>query len=152
MTEVVPYSTQVYHLRRAGRSFEQIAEEMGIEVSKAVEHFRSYMISLVSASTMEEREYLKAMELDRLDQMMLPFYNAAVEGDKEGAEVTLKIMAHRAKLGQLDRADPNDDSLRTQVIVVSGDRHEFEEALRLGRERSTVAGSLVDDDQEKEAR
>jgi len=73
------------------------------------------------------------------------------EGDKEGAEVTLKIMAQRMKLLRLDQPSPDELANATQVIVVSGGKEAYERALRAGREQHQVTGPARDDGQEEEA-
>jgi hypothetical protein len=82
---------------------------------------------------------------------MTPFWVAGTEGDKEGAETYLKIANHRMKLLRLDQPTPDELKGQQQIIVVTGGKAEYEEALRAGREREQVAGPTGDDDDEEDA-
>lgn len=145
------FAERVYHYKRAGEDFAEIAERLELTTSQVVNYYRAYMRGIVAEYSLNEREYIVATELDRLDKMMQPFYAAATVGDKEGAETTLKIMSHRMKLLRLDQPTPDELSRNTQVIVVTGTKEEFEEALRAGRQLKQVAGSGGDDEGEQEA-
>jgi hypothetical protein len=142
---------KIYHFKRAGLSFEEIAERLQLTVPECIRGYRAYMVDMVSEYSLQERDHIIAMELARLDEMMIPFYVQGTEGDKEGAEVTLKIMAQRMKLLRLDQPSPDELANATQVIVVSGGKEAYERALRAGREQHQVTGPARDDGQEEEA-
>jgi hypothetical protein len=142
---------KIYHFKRAGLSFEEIAQRLEKTVPEVIKGYRHYMIDMVSEYSLQERDHIIAMELARLDEMMIPFYVQGTEGDKEGAEVTLKIMAQRMKLLRLDQPSPEELANTTQVIVVSGGKEAYERALRAGREQYQVAGPTGDDGAEEEA-
>lgn len=157
MSEVVQFPSdeinkRIYHLKRGGESFTEIAERMNLDPSDVIRRYRHYMVDIVTEYSVKERDHIVAMELDRLDQLMIPFYVAGTEGEKEGAETYLKIAAHRAKLLRLDQPTPDELSKSMQVIVVSGSKADYEEALRRGREMPQVAGRVGDDDDEEEAK
>jgi hypothetical protein len=141
---------RIYHYKRAGDSFEEIAAKLEMSSADVVRGFRKYMTDLVSEVPLSEREHATALELERLDQLMKPFYAAGVEGEKEGAEVYLKISAQRHKLLKLDQPTPDDLNGRQQIIVVTGTKEEFEQALREGQMRQ-VAGPSRDDGTDEEA-
>lgn len=148
MTDIVPFKEEdAYHLRMGGMSFDEIAERLSITTREAVAHYRHRQVELMRDVGLDTREQLQQMDLARLDAMMVPFYAAATQGDKEGAEVTLKIMAHRAKLLRLDQPMPSDEQVTVQTIVVTGSKEEFLEALESGRR---VAGPVQDDGGEEE--
>lgn len=151
--ELVPLpraEERVYHYRRAGESFHEIAATMGMSTAEVIRAYRSYMTEMVSEYSLHEREHIVISELDRLDQLMKPFYAAGTEGEKEGAEVYLKIAAHRAKLLRLDQPTPDELKGQTQVIVVTGSKEEFEAALLEGQRRQ-VTGPPRDDGEEEDA-
>src|SRR5512139_3933472 len=155
MGDVVPFdehdlSRRIYHYKRAGDSFDEIADHLGLTSSEVIRGYRSYMTSIVAEHSLRERDHIVATELDRLDQLMKPFYAAGTEGEKEGAEVYLKIAAHRAKLMRLDQPTPDELKGHTQVIVVTGNKEEFEAALKEGQMRQ-VAGPPRDDETEEDA-
>ena len=155
--EVIPFprddtNKKIYHFKRAGVSFEEISERLEMTVPDVIRGYRAYMVAMVSEYSLAERDHIIAMDLARLDEMMTPFYVQGTEGDKEGAEVTLKIMAQRMKLMRLDQPSPEELAHTTQVIVVTGGKEDYERALRAGREQYQVAGPLGDDGDEEEAR
>jgi hypothetical protein len=151
--ELIPFpdrreiNEKIYHYRRAGEDFGSIAEKMEMTTSEVIKGFRSFMVEVLAEYSLHEREQIVALELSRLDQLMQPFYIAGTEGEKEGAEVYLKIAAHRAKLLRLDQPTPQELAGQTQVIVVSGSKEDFELALREGQMRQ-VAGRTGDDGEE----
>jgi len=136
---------QIYHYRRAGEEFSVIADRMELSLSEVIKGFRRFMVELVAEYSLNEREQIIALELSRLDELMTPFYVAGTQGEKEGAEVYLKIAAHRAKLLRLDVPTPDELGGRGQVIVVTGTKEDFEHALREGQMRQ-VAGPARDDE------
>jgi hypothetical protein len=142
---------KIYHFKRAGLSFEEIAERLELTVPDAIRGYRAYMVDMVSEYSLQERDHIIAMELARLDEMMIPFYVQGTEGDKEGAEVTLKIMAQRMKLLRLDQPSPDELAKTTQVIVVTGGKEDYERALRAGREQYQVTGRAGENGDEEEA-
>lgn len=143
-------SERVYHYRRAGESFQEIAKTLEMSTAEVIRAYREYMRSMVAEYSLHERDFIVVSELDRLDQLMKPFYVAGTEGEREGAEVYLKIAAHRAKLLRLDQPTPEELKGHTQVIVVTGSKEEFEAALLEGQQRQ-VAGPARDDDEEEDA-
>lgn len=142
---------QIYHLRRGGLSIEDIAIQLEITTAEVVRGFRTYMIDMVSETSLKERDHIVAMELDRLDQLTQPFYAQATEGEKDGLDGYLKIAAHRMKLLRLDQPTPDELGKGTQIIVVTGNKEDYEAALIAGQQRQ-VAGLVGDDDEEEEAK
>lgn len=131
---------RIYHYKRAGESFDSIARLLGVTSADVVRGYREYMQDIVAEYSLTEREHIVAMELNRLDELMIPFYAQGTEGDKEGAEVTLKIMNQRMKLLRLDQPTPEELTRNAQVIVVTGTKEEFEAALREGQQKRQVSG------------
>lgn len=156
MSEIIPFedpiSARVYHYKRAGESFRDIADRLELSSAEVVRRYREYMREIVAEYSITERDHIVAMELQRLDELMIPFLASGVTGDKEGAETTLKIMSQRMKLLRLDQPTPDELTRNAQVIVVTGSKEEFEQALREGREQRQVTGPSGDDEGDKEAR
>lgn len=156
MSEIVPFdedpvNQRVYHYKRAGESFRDIADRLELSTDEVIRRYRRYMMDIVAEYSIKERDHIVAMELQRLDELMIPFLASGTMGDKEGAETTLKIMAQRMKLLRLDQPTPDELTKGAQVIVVTGSKEEFEEALRAGREQHQVTGPNGDDEGDKEA-
>jgi hypothetical protein len=156
--EIIPFpedrreiNKRIYHYKRAGDSFEEIAETLELSSAEVVRGYRAYMTEMVAERSVHERDFIVNEELDRLDQVMKPFLASATQGEKEGAEVYLKVAAHRMKLLKLDQPTPDELKGHTQIIVVTGTKEEFESALREGQLRQ-VAGPPRDDDEDEEAK
>lgn len=154
MSDMVPFGEsyepsklrQVYHLRKAGKSFAEIAEEMGeddpIALAKANKYF---MDELIVAYGENERRINAMLELDRMDELQSAWWDAA-KFDKDAAAVVLKIMQMRQKMLGLDLPDPTNGVVQQQVLVIGNDTREWMEALQQGRE----AGRTRDDGYEAE--
>jgi hypothetical protein len=136
----------VYHLRKAGKSFSEIAEEIGdddpVALAKANQYF---MTELMNAYGQDERRVNAMLELDRLDELQAAWWDNA-KFDKASADVVLKVMQMRQKLLGLDLPDPTNGAVQQQVLVIGTDTKEWMEALRQGRE----AGIRRDDGLEAE--
>ena len=92
---------QAIDLRRAGLSFTQIAEKVGISRSSAHQLVQQGMEDArrqIAASVDE----LRAEELSRLDGMLAKLYPRAARGDVQAADRVLKIGERRARLLGLD--------------------------------------------------
>lgn len=89
---------QVLKLRIAGASFPEIARQLGISVTWAWESCRNAILRTLQ----EPAEEVRKLEAERLDRLMLAQWQLAVAGDKDAAQMAIKIMERRAKLLGLD--------------------------------------------------
>lgn len=96
-------ASQVLAARRAGASFDQIAERMGLTAKAAKALFDK-------AIGTYDPEYTKALEADRLDRLHLAVWPQAVQGDLNAVDRVLKISERRDKV--LAEPKPNDHALR----------------------------------------
>lgn len=137
---------KIYHLRKAGKSYSDIAEEIGdddpVALAKSMQYFMS---ELAAAYGQNERRTDAMMELDRLDELQAAWWDNA-KFDKDAAGVVLKVMQIRQKLLGLDLPDPTNGTVQQQVLVIGNDTKEWMAALQAGRE----AGRSRDDDLEAE--
>jgi hypothetical protein len=119
---------RAYDLRKRGRSWWSIAEELEITEGGAkalVANAISAAAELVSAHT---RHQLLAMEIARLDDLTDAHWDQALF-DPRIAELMLKIIAQRAKLLGLESLPA---AVATQqTVVVAGTSEEYVAALRL---------------------
>lgn len=88
-------------LRRAGTSYQQIGEALGITPSGAYRSVARVLARLRKTSD-ETAEEIRQQELMRLDEMQFALYPTARRGDVKAVETILKIQARRAKLLGLD--------------------------------------------------
>lgn len=94
---------KVLNLRRAGASFDVIAERLNLTPKAAKGLFDK-------AIGAYDPEYTKALEADRLDRMHLAVWPQAVQGDLAAVDRVLKISERRDKV--LAVPTPNEHKLR----------------------------------------
>lgn len=153
MSELVPTDpeAQVYHLRKSGMSFLDIAERLAISSAEAIAAFRRYTVTLAASYSLDERQALVQLELERLNDLQAAVWAPATAGDRASIETALKIMAHRSKLLQLDAVTPVDNQQVQNILVVGGDQETFLEALRAGRKKAVTSADPENEDDLREA-
>ncbi len=88
-------------LRRAGLSYRQIGERMGLSLGRAY----SLVSEALSQIIHEEATALRDLEASRLDTMQAAIWSRAVTGDLRAIDTALRISARRSRLLGLDLAD-----------------------------------------------
>jgi hypothetical protein len=88
-------------LRKAGATYDQIAEKTGLAREGARLAVSRALKSLAEATT-EAAEEVRQLELDRLDAMLLGLWQKAQRGDTAAIDRVLKIQERRARLLGLD--------------------------------------------------
>lgn len=81
-------------LRREGKKPREIADELGVDRSTV----SRYLQDAIREVTREAAEDVLALTLERLDDVLAGAYTAAKFGDKDAAEVVLKVEDRRARL------------------------------------------------------
>lgn len=99
--EVLTERTQCLELRALGKSYPEIASELGLTVSAVYKHVSSALSSL-RKKTREKAEEVRELERLRLDKMYAVLSPAIERGVLDHIEVGLKVMARRAKLEGID--------------------------------------------------
>lgn len=89
---------QALKLRKAGATYRQIADRLGVSISTAYDDIRDALAEI----TREPAETLLALELERLDGMWLGISRAANRGDLKAIDRAIKISQRRGKLTGLD--------------------------------------------------
>jgi hypothetical protein len=92
-------------LRRAGKTFEQIASEVGYR-SKSSAH--DAVMKGLHETLAEPADELRSLEAERLNELLAGLWEKAKSGDLWAVDRALSIMERRAKLFGLDRP-PEDD-------------------------------------------
>ena len=90
---------EALNLRRAGASYQQIADRLGYSDYQSA--FRSVQ-NLLKKMTSESVEELRAVENERLDTMQIAVWNDAVKGDDRAINTVIRISERRARLNGLD--------------------------------------------------
>lgn len=92
---------QAVELRRAGRSYREIACQVGIGVASA-HRLVGAAIAEARTTVQEDVVELRALELSRLDGLLGTLWPKARQGDLQAVDRVLRIMERRAKLLGLD--------------------------------------------------
>lgn len=86
-------------LRRAGATFDQIAEQVGY-ASRGKAH--DAVMAALADVIREPAEKTLALELDRLDALTVALWPKVRRGDEKAVQAVLRVMERRAKLLGLD--------------------------------------------------
>jgi hypothetical protein len=104
-------------LRRKGKTYQQIADIMNMSVSSIHK-----TITVAMAKLKEEIEqdgaFIRALELDRLDNLQYAYWTAAMDGDINAGSQVLRIMERRAKLMGIDLPDRSTQNQVSGVMIV----------------------------------
>lgn len=113
-----------------GRTYQQVADELGYANRGTVHRIVQQALARHEVEGVEE---LRALELARLDEVQLAFWDQATSGDAKAAEVVLKVVAARCRLLQLHRGplEPS-GAASSPVVVVGGSKEQFVAALTTG--------------------
>jgi DNA-binding CsgD family transcriptional regulator len=84
-------------LRKGGASLRSIADALGVAVG-TVHNDVNHELATLAAETRQEAEQLRALELARLDAVMLGHWQAATRGDVDAARIVLRCIEQRVKL------------------------------------------------------
>jgi hypothetical protein len=95
------HQQQALELRRAGKSFTEIAQALGLGRSYTHRLVQSAMREAV-AQIAQAGDELRAMEVDRLDALMVTVWPMARRGNLGAVDRVLRIMERRARLLGLD--------------------------------------------------
>lgn len=90
--------TQALQLRKAGYSYDQIAEMLGYSTRRGAQKAVTKALKKAFPTTRELAEDYVSWELMRLDAMLLGIYQQATEGSYFAIDRVLKIMEMRDKL------------------------------------------------------
>jgi len=117
-------ATQALDLRKAGISYEIIAQRLGYSNRTAA--YRA-VSTILDKSEKEAASDLREMELRRLDDLFLSIYKKARDGDYAAIDRCLKIMERRAKIAGLDAPEKTQSDVRQIIKVVYEDVQYAEE-------------------------
>ena len=90
---------QALELRKAGCTYQQIAEQLGYANAKGA---HKAVASALKATLREPADALRELELARLDTMLLALWRKVQAGDEHAIDRALKISERRARLLGLD--------------------------------------------------
>lgn len=113
--ETIEKERKVLELRRAGLTFDVIAQEVGYAAPSGAYHaFTNALRRTLNAAGSEE---LRELEADRLDRLQRFAWTSAAQGNLKAIETILRIMNRRARLLGLDQPL----KISQEVTVWNGD-------------------------------
>ena len=97
--ELVDKEVKVLELRRAGLTWQRIAEETGY-----ADHTGAYAAykRAIKRTMQQPADELREQELDRIDRLQLALWPKAMKGDERSISTIVRLMERRAKLLGLD--------------------------------------------------
>lgn len=110
-------------LRKAGFSYQQIGDQVGLSHTQAFRHVKQ-AINELNAKILESAEEVLVLELERLDRMQIGLWPQAVQGDTRAVQSVLKIMERRARYLGLDLvrgSGEQDGALAAEYVVIAPD-------------------------------
>ena len=128
-----------FELRKAGASYELIAEKLNYANAKSAEN--SIRATLQRKYKPEDVEEVVQMELARLDALQLVAWRRAKDGDLNAIDRILKIMERRSKYLGLDTQTEQVDHTVTHntAIFIGGSEEEYVEQLQQARKQAMSA-------------
>jgi hypothetical protein len=112
--ELVDKETKVLELRRAGLTWQRIAEETGYADATGAYAAYKRVIKRVQQQPADE---LREQELDRIDRLQLAAWPNAMKGDVRSILAIAKLMERRAKLLGLDSAI----KIEQEITAINGE-------------------------------
>lgn len=118
-------------LRRAGASYQQIAEALDVSTTMAHRYVKQ-ALEAMREETRETAEDVRQLELARLDEMLSRLWPKVTEGDMKAYDRALRIMERRSKLLGLDapKRHHHEGSVDHELQISKADVDELEETWR----------------------
>jgi hypothetical protein len=112
---------QGYELKKQGKTWGEVARIVGYDSPEAarVETTR-WLTSVAVNSSIERREEILELELERLDSLLSAVWDQAMDGDTKAVDSALKVINTRAKLLSLDQLTATSVTQNFNTVVVDG--------------------------------
>ena len=105
-------------LRKAGLSYRQIGEEMGVSYNTAFRDVRQALEALLEVEH-DKADEVRRIELQRLDELWRGLWPDATDGDPAAVRAALSLMERRAKLLGLDAPAKTEHSGNVSFIELA---------------------------------
>jgi hypothetical protein len=122
-------------LRKAGKGFQQIADELGYAGPSGA--YRAVMTAL-QKTLQEPGEDLRRVEGLRLDMLLAALWSKAMEGDVSAVDRVLRVMERRAKLMGLDWSELYFENMALKMAITNQEHTGEHYQNFLDRLRDTV--------------
>ena len=147
--ELVDKEVKVLELRRAGLTWQRIAEETGY-----ADHTGAYAAykRAIKRTQQQPADELRETELDRVDRLQLALWPKAMKGDNASINTIVRLMERRARLLGLDTPIKIQQDITTWTGDESIDRavRDLAALLTTNDENSSGASDVVEHQGESE--
>ena len=147
--ELVDKEVKVLELRRAGLTWQRIAEETGY-----ADHTGAYAAykRAIKRTMQQPADELREAELDRIDRLQLALWPKAMKGDNASINTIVRLMERRARLLGLDTPIKIQQDITTWTGDESIDRavRDLAALLTTNDENSSGASDVVEHQGESE--
>jgi hypothetical protein len=133
---------EALELRRRGRGFQQIADELGYRGASGA--YQAVMAGL-KLTLQEPSDEVRSLEVERLDRLIEGIWDKAVGGDEKAIDRVLGIMERRAKYLGLDAPTKTQNENRN-IHSRDDDGTRFLAIVAAARQRAGKAGTGSDPD------
>ena len=106
---------KVLDLRRAGFTFQRIAEEVGYATPSGAQRA---LERIMTRNVPQAPEEFRWQELDRLDRMQVALWPRAMKGDDKAINTIVRLMERRARLVGIDAPQ----RIQAEVVNYDGNR------------------------------
>jgi hypothetical protein len=113
--ELEAKEAKVLELRRAGFTFQRIAEEVGYATPSGAQRA---LERIMTRNVPQAPDEFRWQELDRLDRMQVALWPRAMKGDDRAIGTIVKLMERRAKLVGIDAPQ----RIQAEVVNYDGTR------------------------------
>lgn len=138
---------QAIELRKAGATYEHIAERLDIATGTAYNYVREALYEMVS----EPADELRRIHYERLNNLLVTLWPRAVKGDMPAMDRTLGIMDRIAKLAGIDAPTAYADA-GGEVIIIDGSKADYIKNLKALRARNMAGDAAIEEALALEAR
>lgn len=139
-----PRAVMAFELRKAGATYELIAEKLGYASPNSARNAILNRIQRYYKANEEEVSEIVGLELARLDQLQLICWQEAKDHNLSAVDRILKIMERRAKLLGLDQEPSQEASTVNQTAVfIGGSEQDYLESIN--QAQKMLAGKGVSD-------
>lgn len=134
---------QAWELRKAGVSYEDIAERLNYSSRSAAYKAVKSVMDRVTTETGKE---LRTLHTERLNTMLMVAWREVQQGDLRAIDVAMRIMERQAAMGGIDA--PVQTVQHNHVMVVGGSESDYIKALQEAAKAQAEleAGPVGDDD------
>jgi len=126
-----------FDLRKAGASYDVIAEKLGYKNALSAENAVRQVIE--RRYKPDDIQHVVYMELERLDALQLIAWRKAKEGDMGAIDRILKIMERRSKYLGLDQQEAQVTQVHNTAIIIGGSEDEYVASLQEARREALKA-------------